>query len=154
LVAPAIRNSPIGVLPKITSNPHDGLFFADTIGIFVCQLGLMPMMWFVIRQILSTLLEGLWLWRKTDCEKDLEILLLRRQLEIVNRARDKPLRVSRAEKLTLAVLAVQLKCVTGCVLAENLIREEFWHNEALIKDQTMRRVKRAASLHQAGTKIY
>jgi hypothetical protein len=72
------------------------------------------MMWFVIMQILSTALEGLWLWRKTDQEKDLEILLLRRQLEIVDRARDKPLRVSQAEKLTLAVLAAHLKTVTGC----------------------------------------
>src|SRR5881394_1079502 len=69
------------------------------------------MMWCVIMKILSTALEGLWLWRKTDREKDLEILLLRRQLDIVDRARDKPLRVSRAEKLTLAVLAVQLKSV-------------------------------------------
>ena len=71
------------------------------------------MLWFVIMQILSTALEGLWLWRKTDREKDLEILLLRRQLDIVDRARDKPLRVSRAERLTLAVLATQLKSVTG-----------------------------------------
>jgi len=71
------------------------------------------MMWFVIRQILSTVLECLWLSRKSDREKDLEILLLRRQLDIVDRARDKPLRVSRAEKLTLAVLAVHLKSVTG-----------------------------------------
>ncbi len=71
------------------------------------------MMWFVIMQILSTALDSLWLWRKTDQEKDLEILLLRRQLEIVDRARDKPLRVSQAEKLTLAVLAAHLKSVTG-----------------------------------------
>jgi hypothetical protein len=91
-----------------------GYSFADTIGIVVVsQLGLMSMMWFVIRQILWTVLECLWLWRKTDREKDLEILLLRRQLDIVDRARDKPLRVSRAEKLILAVLAVQLKSVTG-----------------------------------------
>ena len=55
----------------------------------------------------------MWLGRKTDPEKDLEILLLRRQLDIVARARDKPLRVSRAEKLTLAVLATHLKSVTG-----------------------------------------
>ena len=71
------------------------------------------MMWFMIMQIFSTLLECLWLWHKTDREKDLEILLLRRQLEIVDRARDKPLCISRAEKLTLAVLAAQLKSVTG-----------------------------------------
>src|SRR6266850_6359537 len=79
----------------------------------VGQLGRLAMLWFVIMQILSTALECLWLWRKTDREKDLEILLLRRQLEIVDRTRDKPLRVSRAEKLTLAVLAAQLKSVTG-----------------------------------------
>ncbi len=71
------------------------------------------MMWYVIMQILSTALECIWLWHKTDREKDLEILLLRRQLEIVDRARDQPWRVSRAEKLTLAVLAAKLKSVTG-----------------------------------------
>ena len=71
------------------------------------------MVWFVIMQVLSTMLECICLGRKTDREKDLEILLLRRQLDIVDRARDKPVRVSRAEKLTLAVLAAQLKSLTG-----------------------------------------
>src|SRR5690242_13505042 len=51
--------------------------------------------------------------RKTDREKDLEILLLRRQLDMVAQARVKCLHVSRAEKLTLAILAAQLKSVTG-----------------------------------------
>jgi hypothetical protein len=87
--------------------------FTDTIGLFVGQLGRLPMLWFVIRQSLSTALECVWLWRKTDREKDLEILLLRRQLAIVDRARDKPWRVSPAEKLRLAGLAAQLKSVTG-----------------------------------------
>jgi putative transposase len=87
--------------------------FADKIAIIVGQLGRLRMMWFVIMQIFSTALECIGLWRKTDREKDLEILLLRRQLEIVDRARDKPLRVSRAEKLTLAMLAAQLKAVKG-----------------------------------------
>ena len=71
------------------------------------------MVWFVIMQIFSIVLECLWLGRKTDREKDLEILLLRRQLDIIDRARNKPVRISRAEKLTLAVLAAQLKAVTG-----------------------------------------
>jgi len=53
------------------------------------------------------------LGRRTDREKDLEILLLRRQLDIVDRAQAKPLRVARAEKLTLAVLTAQLKSVTS-----------------------------------------
>src|SRR5579864_8775954 len=71
------------------------------------------MMWFVIMQILSTILECLWLGRKTDREKDLEILLLRHQLDIVTRSQDKPWRVSRAERLALAVLAARLKSATG-----------------------------------------
>ena len=60
-------------------------------------------------RVFSTVLECLWLGRTTDREKDLEILLLRRQLDIVDRRRDKPLRVSRAEKLTLAMLTCSSK---------------------------------------------
>ena len=71
------------------------------------------MVWFLVMQVFSTVLECLWLGRRTDREKDLEIMLLRRQLDIVDRARAKPLRVSRAEKLTLAVLTAQLKSVTS-----------------------------------------
>ena len=80
---------------------------------FVGQLGRLPMMWFALMQILSTGLACLWLGCQTERENDLEILLLRRQLEIVDSGRNKPSHVSRAEKLTVAVLAVQLKSVTG-----------------------------------------
>jgi hypothetical protein len=38
---------------------------------------------------------------------------LRRQLAIVQRKLDKPVRVSRAEKFTLALLAVNLRPITG-----------------------------------------
>ena len=48
------------------------------------------MVWFVIMQIVSTVLECLWLGRKTDREQALEILLLRCQLDIVDRARENP----------------------------------------------------------------
>jgi hypothetical protein len=71
------------------------------------------MVWFVIKQIFSTLLERVRLGRKTEQEKDLEILLLRNQLAIMERKRDKLLRVSRAEKLTLAVLTTKLKSITN-----------------------------------------
>jgi hypothetical protein len=57
------------------------------------------MIWFVVMQVFSTLLEWLILGKKIDREKDLEILLLRRQLASLERKQDKPLRVSRAEKL-------------------------------------------------------
>ena len=71
------------------------------------------MRWFILAQFFSTLLELVLLRQQTDFAKDLEILLLRRQLAIVERKLDKPLRVSRAEKLTLAMLAVKLKSTTG-----------------------------------------
>jgi hypothetical protein len=66
------------------------------------------MAWFVLMQVFSTVLEVIWLRGKAEQAKDLEILLLRRQLEIVNRTRGKPLRVSRAEKLSMAVLTAHL----------------------------------------------
>ena len=69
--------------------------------------------WFVIRQILSVLLELIVLRGQSDTNKGPEILLLRRQLAMVERKLDKPLRVSRAEKLSLAVLAMRLKANTG-----------------------------------------
>ena len=40
-------------------------------------------------------------------------MLLRRQLEIIQRKLDKPLRVSRAEKFSLAILTLHLKRITG-----------------------------------------
>jgi hypothetical protein len=45
-------------------------------------------------------------------EKDLEILLLRQQLAIVQRKLSQPVRPARLEKLTLAVLVVKLKAMT------------------------------------------
>lgn len=69
------------------------------------------MIWFVVMQVFSILLEGLSLGKKTEQEKDLEILLLRRQLAILERKQDKPLRVSRAEKLPLAVLLARRRTV-------------------------------------------
>ena len=65
------------------------------------------MIWFVVMQVFSTILEWLSLGRKVD--QDFEILLLRRQLAILKRKLDKALRVSRAEKLPLVVLTTQLK---------------------------------------------
>jgi len=71
------------------------------------------MTWFIISQIFSTIVEIIILRNQTDQAKDLEILLLRRQLAMLERKLDKPLYVSRGEKLTLAVLAVKLKTRTG-----------------------------------------
>jgi putative transposase len=71
------------------------------------------MIWFMTSQVVSTLVELVQLTRKAESEKELEILLLRRQLAILKRKSHPPVRLSRAEKLTLVVLAVRLKAKTG-----------------------------------------
>ena len=46
--------------------------------------------WFIISQIFSVLLEVIILSSQSEKNKDLEILLLRRQLAMVERKQDKP----------------------------------------------------------------
>lgn len=53
------------------------------------------MIWSVVMQIFSTLLELIRIGRLCDQEKDLEILVLRKQLAMVERQLDKPVRLSR-----------------------------------------------------------
>src|SRR5688572_16808939 len=74
------------------------------------------MIWFMVMQIVSTLVEAMGLKWKSEQAKDLEILLLRRQLAILERRLEKPVRLSRGEKLLLVVLAVKLKAKTGSTM--------------------------------------
>ena len=67
------------------------------------------MAWFILSQMFSTRLTLLRLGHTSDKEKDLEILILRQQLNILQRKLDKPIKPNRAEKLTLAVLSANLK---------------------------------------------
>src|SRR5450432_3367801 len=71
------------------------------------------MIWFMVMQVVSTLVELVRLGRQFESEKDLEILLLRRQLAIYERKQGRAPRLSRGEKLTLVVLAMKLKVETG-----------------------------------------
>jgi putative transposase len=71
------------------------------------------MVWWVVMQVLSTLIEWIRIGRLSEQEKDLEILVLRKQLAIVEQQLDKPVRLSRAERLTLAVISAKLKAVSG-----------------------------------------
>ncbi len=71
------------------------------------------MVWFMVLQIVSTLVELIQLRRTSVSDKELEILLLRRQLAIYERKQRQPMRLTRGEKLTLVVLAVRLKATTG-----------------------------------------
>src|SRR5688572_8566100 len=58
------------------------------------------MVWFVVDLLTTT--------RRPDRDKDMEIVLLRHQLRLPQRERSRPPRLSRWEKLTLAVLTATL----------------------------------------------
>jgi hypothetical protein len=67
------------------------------------------MIWSVVMQVFSTLLELIRIGRLSNSKKDLEILVLRKQLAIAEHQLNKPVRLSRVERLTLAVICVKLK---------------------------------------------
>ena len=71
------------------------------------------MIWFMVFQVVSTLIELVRLGRQSESEKDLEILLLRRQLAIYERRQERAPRLTRSEKLPLVVLGIRLKNRTG-----------------------------------------
>jgi putative transposase len=50
--------------------------------------------------------------RMSEQEKDLEILILRQQLAILQRKQEKPVKTNRTEKMMLAILTAKLKAVT------------------------------------------
>jgi hypothetical protein len=70
------------------------------------------MLWFLVSQILSLLVSLMCIGRKSDQEKDLDILVLRHQLDLILRTKHPPLRSSRAQRMTLAVLTAKLKKLT------------------------------------------
>ncbi|HSH78364.1 MAG TPA: helix-turn-helix domain-containing protein [Herpetosiphonaceae bacterium] len=69
------------------------------------------MIYFLLAHMFAFLLDLIAIAWRSDHEKDLEILLLRQQLHILQRKRPGPPRISRWEKLALAVLAAKLTAV-------------------------------------------
>jgi len=67
---------------------------------------------FILSKIFSVLKTIVSLSRLSEQDKDLEIVVLRQQLAILQRKQDKPIRPNRAEKMTLAILTTKLKDVT------------------------------------------
>ena len=67
------------------------------------------MLWCLIAQIVTVILDVLSLRLVTDPDKDLELLVLRQQIRVLERRVGKPVRPSRVEKLLLALTAMQLK---------------------------------------------
>ncbi len=71
------------------------------------------MVWFVLLRLVRFVVDLLTATRRTDRDKDLEILLLRHQLQVLQRQRPQPRRLTRWEKLSLAVLTAKLAHLTA-----------------------------------------
>src|SRR5258708_7689390 len=70
------------------------------------------MVWYAV-SVLLTLLLDLFSWRSNQVDKDLEILVLKQQLRILERKLGHQPRISRWEKCLLVVVAVKLLHQTG-----------------------------------------
>ena len=68
--------------------------------------------WFILKHIFSTILSIINITRLSNQGKDLEILILRQQLSILQRKHNSPIKPNRVEKITLAVLTARLKSIT------------------------------------------
>ena len=85
--------------------------------------------------------------QRAECGKDLEIALLRHQLRLLQRRSPRPPRLSRWEKLTLAVLVAKLErsvADSRCRLSRAvlLVRPETvltWHRQPVRRKWTYRR---------------
>ena len=102
------------------------------------------MFWSIVALVFSVLLDFFNLHSLTDREKDLEILILRHQLDILERKQAHPIKPSKAEKLTLAVLtnklmkisilpANQLRNVVRIFQPETVLK---WHRELVRRKWT------------------
>jgi putative transposase len=71
------------------------------------------MWWSLIAQVVKVILDVLSLHLITNPEKDLEVLVLRQQIRVLERRVGKPVRPSRVEKLLLTLSALQIKVRVG-----------------------------------------
>jgi hypothetical protein len=103
--------------------------------------------WFILVHVFTTWMSIVSIGRLSEKEKDLEILVLRQQLAILQRKYHKPVKPNRAEKLTLAILAAKLKQATQrptnqlqdfirIFQPETVIR---WHRELICRKWTYQR---------------
>src|SRR5215210_6801494 len=105
------------------------------------------MVWFVLGHLVGFLVDLLTATRRTDHDKDLHILVLQHQLRLLHRERPQPPRLSRWEKLTLAVLTAKLAHSSAGPRARLdqlllLFKPETvlkWHRELVRRKWTFRR---------------
>ncbi len=108
------------------------------------------MFWSVSAQLAALLIDLIAARRQSDGAKDLEIVLLRHQLRVLQRHQPRP-KVSRGEKLVLALLATRLRQrIAGArqrwsrsvllVTPETVLR---WHRDLVRRKWTSRQSRRA-----------
>ena len=104
-------------------------------------------MWSILAQIFWLGLDIVGVFRQSDREQAVEVLLLRQQLRIVQRQQKRPPRVSRWEKLTLAVLVARLKGRGRLKDIMLLFKPETvlkWHRDLVHRKWTFQHTKRHA----------
>ena len=69
--------------------------------------------WYILANIFKIFLTLFRLGFRSDREKDLEILVLRQQLNILHRKHDRIVKPDRVDKMILSVLVVRLKFMDG-----------------------------------------
>ena len=106
------------------------------------------MFWFVLAHLVTFLVDLVAGGRRTDRDKDLQILLLQHQVRLLQRQRPPP-RLTRWEKLTLAILTSKLAHLTAGPRARLdryvlLFKPDTvlkWHRELVRRKWTVRRHK-------------
>lgn len=105
--------------------------------------------WFIFKTIFSFIIDLLTIGRSAHPEKDLEILILRQQLAVLQRKLKSPQRIHRIEKFTLAILTEKFKRTSHCsrkqlgemiriFQPETVLR---WHRELVRRKWTYKRTK-------------
>ncbi len=69
--------------------------------------------WFILMNIFSALLSLVRTRNLSAQEKELEILILRKQLTILQRKVDKPIKPNRSDKMILSILTKRLKNISN-----------------------------------------
>ena len=76
------------------------------------------MIWTALYQFATILIQWITLLRRSETEKDLEILIPRHQLAILQRQQIKPIRSSRPDKFSLTLLTKQFKATSQRTIRE------------------------------------
>ncbi len=105
------------------------------------------MIWSILAQVFWLSLDVVGVLRQSKREQAVEVILLRQQLRFLERKQRRPPRVSRWEKLTLAVLGARLKGRGRLNEVMLLFKPETvlkWHRELVRRKWTFHHVKRRA----------